>query len=742
MNDVLLLKGRFEQKSRPQGSPIRQLPSKAAEHGVTAEHINDLIFQLNDLKTFWEDNTLIQNILIDVHYDRIIAKSNRVQSLFEQNCNEHVVGARFTPNSPKKHIITYCFARNAIDHAIETLRKCEEIVSEQYGGEIRKQHIDEINVQKLNFEGISRSHFVSCIVDCYYIERFAIRRTPVDVKDRTIISLYKTNEDTIELLKRIKINITEDRILDGTTLLLSPSDIQKINNNAPYLIAMAVSDLAKFTKNDFISEGKKTRTIEPPQNEPVIGVIDTLFDTNVYFSDWVEFENRFSLDIPISQKDFEHGTQVSSIIVDGPSLNPNLDDGCGHFRVKHFGVMGENKGSTFTILKTIRDIVSENRQIKVWNLSLGTVQEVLEDYISPEAAALDKIQSDYDVTFVIAGTNKRPSDKNGPKRIGAPADSINSIVVNSVNLDKKPSSYTRCGPVLSFFNKPDFSYYGGDYKQRLIAYGPEGENGVYGTSFAAPWISRKLAYLIHILGLKREVAKALLIDSAAGWMKKEIPSEEIGFGIIPIKINDIVQSKDDEIRFILMGVSEKFDTYNYNIPVPVTPDAMHPFAARATLCYFPKCDRNQGVDYTNTEISMQFGRMKEKSIKSINGNAQDTEKPAIFKDLSEESVRADYRKWDNVKYVAEKGFGTLRPHDAYSDDGLWGISLKTKNRLNPQDGIGLHFGIVVTLKEIYGQNRLDEFRQHCLMRGWLVNSVNVENLIEVRNKAEEDIVWE
>ena len=139
---------------------------------------------------------------------------------------------------------------------------------------------------------------------------------------------------------------------------------------------------------------------------------------------------------------------------------------------------------------------------------------------------------------------------------------------------------------------------------------------------------------------------------------------------------------------------------------------------------------------------MQFGRMKEKSIKSINGNAQDTEKPAIFKDLSEESVRADYRKWDNVKYVAEKGFGTLRPHDAYSDDGLWGISLKTKNRLNPQDGIGLHFGIVVTLKEIYGQNRIDEFKQHCLMRGWLVNSVNVENLVEVRNKAEEDIVWD
>lgn len=38
-----------------------------------------------------------------------------------------------------------------------------------------------------------------------------------------------------------------------------------------------------------------------------------------------------------------------------------------------------------------------------------------------------------------------------------------------------------------------------------------------GTSFAAPWIARKLSYLIDVLGLTRELAKALIIDSAAGW---------------------------------------------------------------------------------------------------------------------------------------------------------------------------------------------------------------------------------
>mgnify|MGYP000450019266 FL=1 len=36
-------------------------------------------------------------------------------------------------------------------------------------------------------------------------------------------------------------------------------------------------------------------------------------------------------------------------------------------------------------------------------------------------------------------------------KIGAPADSLNSIVVNSVDFNKKAATYSRVGPVLSFF---------------------------------------------------------------------------------------------------------------------------------------------------------------------------------------------------------------------------------------------------------------------------------------------------
>jgi hypothetical protein len=115
---------------------------------------------------------------------------------------------------------------------------------------------------------------------------------------------------------------------------------------------------------------------------------------------------------------------------------------------------------------------------------------------------------------------------------------------------------------------------------------------VCGTSFAAPWITRKVAFLIYNMGLTREVAKALLIDSAAGWNKRDDVSNSIGYGVVPKHINNILQTPNDEIRFILTGSSEEYETYNYNIPVLISNDK-HPFYVRATLCYFPKCKRTQ-----------------------------------------------------------------------------------------------------------------------------------------------------
>ena len=78
--------------------------------------------------------------------------------------------------------------------------------------------------------------------------------------------------------------------------------------------------------------------------------------------------------------------------MDGATINPNLNDNCGLFRVKHFGFATSGQLSSFTIMKQIKEIVAENREIKVWNLSLGSALEINKNFISPEAAILDKIQ--------------------------------------------------------------------------------------------------------------------------------------------------------------------------------------------------------------------------------------------------------------------------------------------------------------------------------------------------------------
>ncbi|MDE7089096.1 MAG: S8 family peptidase [Prevotella sp.] len=410
--------------------------------------------------------------------------------------------------------------------------------------------------------------------------------------------------------------------------------------------------------------------------------------------------------------------------------------------MRHFGVATHGKFSSFTILKSIREILLKNKDIRVWNLSLGSAMEINKNFISPEAAELDKLQSEFNVVFIVAGTNK-PQDIKDKMRIGAPADSLNSLVVNSVDINDKPASYCRVGPVLSFFHKPDISYYGGDGKNKIRVCSPYGEAFVTGTSFAAPWIARKMAYLIENMGLSREVAKALIIDSAAGWERKDDLTHSIGYGVVPIKIDDIIHTQNDEIRFIMTGSTDEYETYTYNIPVPAY-DNEHPFFARATLCYFPECSRNQGVDYTNTEMDIHFGRARENKngkteIKSINNNKQGNDGINV---IYEESARKLYRKWDNIKLISETIKQRSRPKKKY-DAGNWGLSIKTKDRFkNARNNKNIPFGVVVTLKEMNGKNRFSDFVKLCQVRGWLVSSIKVENRINVYSKTEEDIELE
>ena len=747
MNPLLQVKLRFTGEKNNQKPGARNLRAKAE---TSVEKIDELIDSLRSVLRFYRDNPRITNdMMVDVWYNDIIAKSNRVRRLLKpsrHSTNDTVVGARFSdaPEGEENHIITHYVDEKAINKTVEELQVAKEFVLKRLNGKATPMNFKEPN-SDINYEGFSigKGKLRDLIIDCSVVEKFDIPRvTTIPDKDKFLITFYKSELSLSLLLEKLRVDYTQlpYTAYGDDTISVTRDLFEIINDKIPYMISMISTDISSITLEDISLKSRDDHDIPDPQNEPVIGVIDTFFDESVYFNKWVDNKDYIS-DLEKYQNDLnlrDHGTEVTSIIVDGPRMNPWLDDGCGRFRVRHFGVCSSSI-STIRLVKKIKDIVNENPDIHVWNLSLGTNDEVSKNFISFDAAALDEIQAKKNVIFVVAGTNDNREIQEGILKVGAPADSLNSLVVNSVRRNGQPARYSRKGNILSFYNKPDVSYYGGDYDDRINAYTPYGTEEVYGTSFAAPWISRKMCYLIDVMGMPKEVAKALIIDSAAAWNYKTMSENKksiMGYGVVPVDIRNIVETRSDEIRFVVYGISDSYRTVNYAIPVPKDDDNKYPYVARATLCYFPKCSRGQGVDYTDRELSLKFGRIIDDKgkINDINDNVQDD----VDSRMDERQSRREFRKWDNTKFISRIVKNSNKPVKSY-DDRLWGISVTSKERLSTQMRSPLNFGVVVTLKEINGINRIEDFIKACILRGWIVNRIDIQNQLDIYASSQEEI---
>lgn len=740
MNDLLELKGRLE-KGDYTGSVVLNLPVKKE---VRSTQLLKLLSDLERLERFWQDKSVLPGALVSVYYNRTIPKSSRLKGFFSKGSepsNEYVRGVRFNNANDKKHIITYYIEKRILRESAKRISLLIKIIDDCFEGIIdaKKMELLDKNGVLLKKYKISKSTFKKYVIDLVDVEKFDVyRNDDVVGEKKSYITIFDTDVKIETLMERIGLKNTEYEVFTKDTIYSTNGlALQKIKQEAPYLISMAMIDLATYYRD---SENKVQPSADflnmpLPKNEPTVGVIDTLFDASVYFSKWVDYRDCLNQDIERETKDYIHGTEVSSIIVDGARLNTKWDDGCGFFRVRHFGVAKEGVNSSYDIINKIEHIVAENSDIHVWNISLGSKFEISENYISPEAAMLDRIQYENNAIFVVSGTNS--SNDRSVVRIGAPADSINSVVVNAVNGNGESASYSRKGKVLSFFMKPDVCAFGGDSDEYINACSPTGLDLQRGTSFAAPWISRKLCYLIDKIGLSREVAKALIVDSAVGWKSDGCNEEYLGHGVVPTKISDIMLGQKDEIKFYIEGIANSYYTYTYNLPVPTVHEKF-PFYAKAVLCYFPKCARSQGVDYTNTELDLQFGRIGATGkIVPINKNTQGEE---LERKTNEATAREMYRKWDNTKVVIDKIKDRKVHKKMFNDSNLWGLKITNKERLERDRG--LRFGVVITLKEMNGKNRTREFIDQCTMRNWIINRVNIENRLDVYAQAEETVKYE
>ena len=760
-NNLLSLYKEFRSEKRPKQKfdPVFNKRVKSLD----IDFIDRLIEQFQEILKYYSTKDLLgEYIVFTVYCTKIMAKSNRISWLFSfdsKQSSEFIIGSSFFGEGNSKQSFTYCLKKSQLDIVIQRLNDIKQIISNNFKAQITKEKLKFLNDDKELFkEGfgnkIKKSYFIDTCGELTYIDHVAVMLNKKSSETVSVVTLFKIpGLNSYQILAKLGIYPLPFSVLDDV-ILLSGNDLRILSENASYLIAYQSEDFSKYDYPDFSDLiSIEHPSIPMPSNEPIIGVIDGPFSKghngfvpDAYFSDWVEcvddFENGKK---PDKDTDYFHGTKVSSLIVDLPNLNPDIDDGCGRFRVRHFGIaIGDGVNTSF-MMKKIKEIVEDpkNSDIKVWNISLGNKWfEINNSYISPEGSLLDELQTNNpNIVFVVSGTN-RPQIITKEMKIGAPADSINSIVVNSCRFDGTPASYSRCGPALSFFIKPDISTYGGDNGEEIAVWSPYGKCKDCGTSFAAPLIARKMSYLMDVLKLNRNVAKALLIDAATNW-SKELSSNAkfIGRGIVKAHISDILKSQSDEIKFYIEGCSKLYSTYTYSLPIPIRNDGKYPYRAKATLCYFPKCSRKLGVDYTNVELSIRFGRLnKDGRIDSIEYDKDYYNDGFLF----EKDARDAFRKWDNVKtiidHTTEKKMQGLIVKNNFNKN--WGISVTYQDRIDPVHKTPITWGLVITLKAVDGINRINDFIKTCELNGWLVSEINYENSLIIKNDLSEDIEFE
>ena len=101
---------------------------------------------------------------------------------------------------------------------------------------------------------IKKTNFISIVLDAYYVEKFAVDMSSEEITQDTIVTIYKTDVETKELLGRLGIDVLENRIIDETTLLLDAGQMQTLYRNAPYLISMSVTDFTKINLDDIVGD--------------------------------------------------------------------------------------------------------------------------------------------------------------------------------------------------------------------------------------------------------------------------------------------------------------------------------------------------------------------------------------------------------------------------------------------------------------------------------------------------------
>ena len=565
------------------------------------------------------------------------------------------------------------------------------------------------------------------------------------------------------------LNLTHEMLRYGKKQLvyrIKGASAKSIRRIASFVGTQSLSDFPRYraVRSEAISlrEAQVEDFPAPEEGEayPVVGIVDTGVNPNdPLLSPWVVARENF---VATPYHDYNHGSFVAGLVINGRRLNHDDSRFPGtHCKVVDVvAIPGQNQSiGEDDLLSILEEVVPKYPSVKIWNLSLGMEGEPCADeYFSDFAAALDRIQEENGIRFVIAAGNYRdqpyrgwpPEDLGENDRIRPPSDSVRAITVGAIaHVDRQntrvraeePAPFTRRGPGACFLPKPEVSHYGGncDAQGKYQQTGILSVNGNHhlsedvGTSFATPLVSSLFASIHDSLtdDTSAVLSKALLVHSAM-LSSESLKAEDLryrGFGI-PADIHTIMTCsphsatlifEPDSIRPGLSLVKEHF-------PIPDclrTDDGKVKCEFLITLAYDPHLDINFGAEYCRRNIEVSLGTYEPSGPKAEHASKVPCEPRDISKQYEKYLIEHGF-KWSPVKvYRNNIPRGIAGKH--------WRLVIKAENRKEHTDRSPTPLAVVVTIRDPSGQLPVyDEVVTRMSQSGWITQDLRVSDRIRTR----------
>lgn len=386
----------------------------------------------------------------------------------------------------------------------------------------------------------------------------------------------------------------------------------------------------------------------PTPGLPTVAVFDSgVAPDATALTPWVASRDAYILP---PDTNFEHGTAVSSLIIDGRGLNGDHPQFPSTPCLIHDVCALESGGSPVSdLIIRLRTAIANRPEIKVWNLSLAA-EQIDDDEFSYFGRELDALSDAYGILFVVAAGNYGHAPRRGwpidgqerNDRLTSPGDSVRAITVGSVaHLDHdttmvrigEPAAYSRRGPGPMFTPKPDIVHFGGNTDVNL---NPAGV-GVHvigpgnalhcqcGTSFAAPiaasvaahtWQALALPGRAQALTVTPTMVKALMIHSAQlnSPDRNNIERRYYGAGL-PDDPSSVLYDSDSSFTTLFeldIVDSTKWRKSPYPIP-PALRDVNGKFKGEViiTAAYAPILDSAAGAEYVRFNVDVGFGTLEQ-----------------------------------------------------------------------------------------------------------------------------------